>query len=178
MSSWHVLLACPPSGRPQGSPLHAASRPHAHHSPFTIHHSPFTIKASYIAEVAETDAARNPRIIFASETRCRRFRETDMRPPGLFSLTYRHRRTLCRPVGLLSQPCFFLFTRYRSDARETPVPQPPYPLLPPVNRCFQAGSILIGHPKAYRFATCRYCFQHLSDLDSGDKQYRCRRQPY
>ena len=71
---------------------------------------------------------------------------------------------------------FFLFTCYRSDARETPVPQPHYPLLPSVNRCFPAGSILIGHPKAYRFATCRYCFRHLSDLDSGDKRYRQQRQ--
>ena len=104
MSSWHV----PQAGDHKGRPYTPRVVPMLtiHRSPFTIHHSPFTITASYIAEVAETDAARNPRIIFACETRCRRFRETGMRPPGLFSLTYRHRRTLRRPVGLLLQPCF------------------------------------------------------------------------
>ena len=198
----------PVCGRPQGSPLPCPQgrppgertprlsmvRPlRGRHSPFTFHHSPFTILHSSFF-ILHFPNVRHKSVLHRGSrgNRCRAQSAYYLCMRNKMPAFPRNRFAVARIIFLdlpasahalqagqsLITTLFFLFTRYRSDARETPVPQPHYPLLPPVNRCFPAGSILIGHPKAYHFATCRYCFRHLSDLDSGDKQYRCRRQPY
>ena len=171
------LLAGDHKGRPYRAVKHGLLPSGA---PFTIHHSPFTIHHN---SVLHRGSRGNRCCAQSAYYLCMRnkmpaFPRNRYAAARIIFLDLPASAHAPQTGRSLITTLLFLFTRYRSDARETPVPQPHYPLLPPVNRRFPAGSILIGHPKAYRFATCRYCFRHLSDLDSGDKQYRCRRQPY